>query len=172
MDSLEKHVIFPGTFNPITLGHVDLVNRALKLFSQLTLAIFKERKSTDDFLNEEERLRACQLCFKHYKKVNVVFFDGLLVDLVKEINACAVLRGIRTIADFNYEMKMNCINKELNHAFETILLPSQQKFLFCSSSIVKKIAEFDINQTRSFLPEIVFNILKEKYSKNQKDFLV
>lgn len=133
-------ILYPGTFDPITLGHIDLLNRASRLFDEIVVAIAIGHHKKP-LLAINERIQLAQECTSHLPNVQVVGFEGLLVELFKEHNATAVLRGLRAVSDFEYEFQLANINRELDGQFETVFLTPAQEYSFISSTLVREIAK-------------------------------
>ena len=156
-----KTVIFPGTFDPITLGHVDLVQRAAALFDNVVLAIANSEKKQPLF-SLEQRISLCQQSFSHLPNVEAQGFSGLLVDFAKANNSQIVLRGTRSIADFEYELQLANMNRALQPGFETVFLNALPELSHISSSLVREIAALG-GDVQPFVPAPVFAALQEKF---------
>lgn len=157
-------VLYPGTFDPITLGHIDLLNRASRLFDHVIVAIAIGHHKKPLF-SIDERIALAKDCTKHLSNVTVVGFEGLLVELFKEHNATAVLRGLRAVSDFEYEFQLANINRELDGQFETVFLTPAQEYSFISSTFVREIAKLG-GDVHKFVATNVQNALIDKF--NQK----
>ncbi|MEC7875710.1 MAG: pantetheine-phosphate adenylyltransferase [Pseudomonadota bacterium] len=155
--------IYPGSFDPITNGHIDIALRAAKLFDEITIAVI-EKKSEKTLLTTEERLLLIKDIFSNNKNVKVISFDSLVTDLAKEKSAKIIIRGIRTIIDFDYEFKMACMNKRLYKDIETVFLAPTENFNYISSGLVREIAVLG-GDVSAFVPESVKLVLKEKFLK-------
>ncbi|NLC77274.1 MAG: pantetheine-phosphate adenylyltransferase [Clostridia bacterium] len=153
--------VYPGTFDPITNGHLDILERAVNLFDQVIIAIAEDNYKQTLFTLEERRYLVEQAC-KHLPRMEVRTFDGLLIDFVQSINANVIVRGLRAVSDFEYEMQMAMMNKKLNHNVETIFLMSASKYSFLSSSIIKQVALLD-GSIKGLVPVEVEEALKGKY---------
>ena len=153
-------VIYPGTFDPITNGHVDLVTRAVKLFDEVVIAVAigHHKKPLFDF---DERVALVETVFSHLPQVSVVGFDGLLVDLLREKNATAVLRGLRAMSDFEYEFQLANMNRELDDNFEAVFLTPSQNYSFISSTMIREIAKLGGDVTK-FVPPCVSQAFAQK----------
>ena len=132
-------IIYPGTFDPMTLGHSNLIERAARLFDHVILAIAHSKRK-EPLFNFNQRVTLAKACTSHISDVSVVGFSGLIVDLVKEYNATAVLRGVRSTADFDYELQMAEMNKAMLDSFETVFLTPATHLSFISSTLVREIA--------------------------------
>lgn len=155
-------ILYPGTFDPITLGHLDLLSRASRLFDEVVIAIAIGHHKKPLF-NIEERICLVRECVRHLPNVSVVGFDGLLVNLCRTHNATAVLRGIRAVSDFEYEFQLANINRQLDDNFETVFLTPAQEYSFISSTFVREIAKLggDIGK---FVSPSIANALTQKFA--------
>lgn len=154
-------VIYPGTFDPITNGHVDLTERAARLFGKVVVAIAHSEKKTPLF-NLEERVALCQSSLQHLDNVEVVGFSNLLIDFVHSQGARCVLRGLRAVADFEYEFQLANMNRALDPEFESIFLTPSEHLSYISSSLVREIAALSGDIT-PFVPEPVARALQERF---------
>lgn len=153
--------IFPGTFDPITFGHIDLINRTSKIFSKVIIAVAGNMKKAPLF-NLEERVALCEEIFKDNEKIEIKGFNNLLANFVKEQKAQVVIRGLRAVSDFEYEFQLATMNRRLSKDFETLFLTPAEKYSFLSSSLIKEIASLN-GDVKDFVPEVVANALYEKY---------
>jgi len=158
-----KRAIYPGTFDPITLGHVDVVERGLKIFDEIYVAVAAGR-SKKTLFSHPERVLLARKTFAKNKKVKVIGFDGLLVDLFKNIEASVVIRGIRAVSDFDYEFQMVLTNRQLDPQIETIFLPPSENYFYISSSLVKNIG-LNSGDVKTFVPREVYTQIMEKFKK-------
>lgn len=156
-----KRAIYPGTFDPITLGHVDVVQRALRIFDQIYVAV-AAGKSKKTLFSHPERIVLAKRTFADNNKVEVLGFDGLLVNLFSRIDACAVIRGIRAVSDFDYEFQMVLVNRQLDPKVETVFLPPSENYFYISSSLVKNIG-LNRGDIKLFVPEKVYDLIKKKF---------
>jgi len=155
-----KRAIYPGTFDPITNAHIDIVKRAKKLFDIVIIAIAQPRHKNPLF-TLEERLFLVKESLKDMENLEVLTFDGLLVDLCKKLNVNVLIRGIRAVSDFDYEFQIAWMNRKLFNDIETIFLMPSEEYFFLSSSLVKEVAMLGGN-IDNFVPEIVkFELLKK-----------
>ena len=155
--------IYPGTFDPITLGHLEIIQRASNIFPFLIVGIAKSSKKNILFsIEERTNFIKHAIEMRQLYNVKVVSFDGLLVDFAQQNNIKVIIRGLRALADFEYEFQMSYMNKKLNHNIETIFLPATEKENFISSSFVKEIARLHGN-LKEFVPDIVEKRLLQIY---------
>ncbi len=136
---MKTHALYPGTFDPITNGHIDLVARASGLFDKITVAIAASSAKNPAF-DHDKRIKLAAKALKKYKNVSVVGFDVLLADFAKKQKAQVVIRGLRAVSDFEYEFQLANMNRHLAPKIETIFLTPSEKYSFISSSLVKEIA--------------------------------
>ena len=155
-------VIYPGTFDPITNGHVDLTERAALLFDRVVVAIAYSEKKTPLF-NLEERVALCQASLGHLDNVEVTGFSNLLTDFTKSQGARCVLRGLRAVADFEYEFQLANMNRAMYPEFESIFLTPAENLSYISSSLVREIAAMNGDIT-PFVPPQVAAALEKKFA--------
>ena len=158
-----KTAIYPGSFDPITNGHIDIAYRAAKLFDKLIIAV-AEKKSAKELFTLEERLLFIEDIFSNNNDIEVVPFKNLVTDLAREKSANIIVRGVRTVLDFDYEFKMAVMNKKLHEDIETVFFNSTENFSYISSSLVREIAVLG-GDVSAFVPESVELLLKEKFLK-------
>ncbi len=158
---MDYSVIFPGTFDPITNGHLDLIERAAKMFSKVIVAI-AENKRKNPFFTLEERVDMAKTVLSHIKNVEVKGFGNLLADFTKACGAYAVVRGLRVVSDFEFEFQLANMNRRLYPEFETIFLTPSLQFSFISSTLVREIASLK-GDVSPFVHTIVEKKLKERY---------
>jgi pantetheine-phosphate adenylyltransferase len=159
----KKIAVYPGTFDPITNGHCDVVWRGLKLFDEIIVAIAKNG-SKDPLFTVEERLEMVRKTFEDVPNIEVDSFDGLLVDYVVHRGADTILRGLRAVSDFEYEFQLGLMNRKLNKDVQTVFLMTGLRWIFISSSIIKEAARFGGNM-QGMVPDIVHEKLKERFGK-------
>ena len=153
--------IYPGSFDPITNGHLDLIQRGLLLFDQLVIAI-ADNPDKKPLFSGEERLEMVKATVEGLKQVEVLLFTGLLADLAKERQACAIIRGVRAVSDFEFEFQLALMNRKLAPQTETVFLIPSEKYTYLSSNLIKDIARFN-GVITNFVPEIVEKKLKQKF---------
>jgi pantetheine-phosphate adenylyltransferase len=162
---LKKIAVYPGTFDPITNGHLDLINRGAVIFDEMIVAVAKKPKNPLLF-SIEERIHMIKKTIKKNSTVKVESFDGLLVDYVKKKKACVIIRGLRAVSDFEFELSMALMNRKLNPDVETFFMMTSALYSYLSSGIVKEIASLN-GSVKDFVPSIVEKMLKEKFSKKK-----
>ncbi len=152
--------IYPGSFDPVTYGHLDIIRRSCQMVDELIVGVLYNKAKMPLF-SVEERVRMLEEATKDLPKVKVVPFEGLLVEFARKMEAKVVVRGLRAITDFEYELQMAQTNHKLEPAVETVFLTTSLKYSYLSSTIVKEVAAFggDISQ---FVPEIVEERIREK----------
>jgi pantetheine-phosphate adenylyltransferase len=158
-----KIAIYPGSFDPVTNGHLDIVKRGLKLFDKIIVTIlYNPGKET--LFSVDERLDMLQMSMKNLSNVEIDRFDGLLVDYAAKRKANAILRGMRAVSDFEYEFQMALMNRRLNREIQTVFLMTGLRWIFTSSSIIKEAARFGGN-IEGMVPSMVLKRIKEKFRK-------
>ncbi len=157
----KNSVIYPGTFDPVTNGHVDLAERAARLFDRVVFAIAHSPKKTP-FFTLDERISLSEEALSHLNNVSVMGFSGLLIDFARDQNTECVLRGLRAVADFEYEFQLANMNRAMYKEFESVFLTPSEHLSYISSSLVREIAELggDVSQ---FVPVNVATALKNKF---------
>ena len=153
--------IYPGSFDPVTFGHLDIMTRACNIVDELIIGVLRNKAKMPLF-SVEERVKMLEEVTSDLPNVRIMPFDGLLVDFVKEMDAQVVIRGLRAITDFEYELQMAQTNYKLAPEVEYIFLPTNLQYSYLSSSMVKEVAAFggDISQ---FVSEAVIDRIKERY---------
>ncbi len=159
----ERIVIYPGTFDPVTLGHLDVIKRALQLFDRVVVAV-ATKSGKNPLFSRNERVSMIKVCTKDLKNVDVESFSGLLVDYVKKKDSFVVIRGLRELSDFESEFQQATVNRKLNPDFETVFVVTSPKFFHLNSTVVKEIASMHGN-VKCFVPAFVELALKKKFAK-------
>lgn len=156
-----KIAIYPGTFDPVTNGHLSILKRAVPVFDKIIAAVAVDNNKNTLF-SLEERVEMLKESVKEMPNVEVEAFSGLLVEFAKRKNAVAIVRGLRVVSDFEYEMQMAAFNKDLYDGVETIFFTAATEYAFVSSSMIKSIAVLDGDVSR-FVPAVVHNGLRKRY---------
>jgi len=163
--SAKRIAIYPGTFDPITNGHLDLVERSACIFDEVIVAISSNPRKNPLF-SIEKRLELVNVTTAGMENVSVDSFDELLVDFVKKKNAHFIIRGLRAVSDFEFEFQLAAANRRLNEQAETIFLTPSESNYFTSSSLVREIAYYD-GEVASFVPQVVEDALREKMRQSR-----
>lgn len=156
--------VYPGTFDPITNGHMDVIKRALKIFDQLIVAVAISSYKKSPIFSVEERLNFIRETSAGLENLKIEAFDGLLVEFVKQKGAVAIVRGLRAISDYEFELQLAHANRRLYRDIETVFLMPSEEFSFLSSSLVKEIVYFG-GSVKSLVPPVVEKALREKFQK-------
>lgn len=157
---MQTIAIYPGTFDPITNGHLDIIERAVKLFDQVVIAVAASARKSPS-LPLTTRTELVKLSVKPFKNVEVCSFKGLLIDFAKQKNAHVIIRGLRAISDFEYELQLAGMNRRMAPDIETIFLAPAEQYAFISATIVREILEME-GDVSSFVPKQVADALKKK----------
>lgn len=155
--------VCPGSFDPITNGHLDIIKRASLLFDKVVVLVSINPSKNCSF-TQEERVEMIKECTQSMENVSVDTFSGLLADYVKDNNACAIVKGLRAVSDFEYEFQQSLANKNINPNAETVFLTTSAEFMFLSSSLVKQIALFG-GDISDFVPEIILDQIQKRLRK-------
>jgi pantetheine-phosphate adenylyltransferase len=155
-----KIAIYPGTFDPVTNGHLDILERALKLFDRVIITVALNT-TKNPFFTEEERLNLLRNATKRFKNVEIDSFQGLLVDYVRQRKAIVVVRGLRAMTDFEYELQMALMNRKLDEKMETVFLMPTEKYTYLSSNVVREIARLG-GDVSKLVPPAVLKALQQK----------
>jgi pantetheine-phosphate adenylyltransferase len=159
-----KHIaVYPGTFDPVTSGHIDLLERSLRIFDEVIVAVAENPKKAPLF-SLSERIAMFKDVTADCKGAMIEGFDGLLVDYVRKKRAVAIIRGLRAVSDFEYEMQMALMNRRLDNAIETVFMMPNEAYSFITSTIVKEAASYG-GDVSSLVPQIVVEKLKMKFCK-------
>lgn len=156
------NAVYPGTFDPVTNGHIDMVKRAAKMFDHITVAV-ASNTGKQPLFNMDERVAMAANALSAYPNVSVVGFDNLLVDFTHSHNASVILRGLRAVSDFEYEFQLAGMNRNLASDIETIFLTTAEQYAYLSSSLVKEVARLGGDVTK-FVPGEVIAEIKKKLS--------
>jgi len=163
---MKRIAICPGTFDPITNGHIDIVMRSLSIFDEVVVAVAPNPKKTPLF-KVEERMALIRESFKDLARITIESFDGLLVDYVKEKGGVAIVRGLRAISDFEYELQMALMNRRLDSGIETVFMMPSEEYSFLTSTMIKEIASFG-GSVRGLVPDVVERALREVFGKQDE----
>ena len=161
---MNRTVICPGSFDPVTLGHIDIIGRAAAMFDRVIVAVLINSAKKPVF-TVDERIRLLEKALVGLDNVEIRSFDGLLAEYARKTGADAVVRGLRSVSDFEYEVQRSLTNKKLNPELETIFLTSRAEYMFLSSSIVKQIAVLNGDIT-NFVPECIHDEIKNRLAGN------
>ncbi len=164
MDNKEERVaIYPGTFDPLTNGHIDLVKRSLKIFDEVIIAVAPSRKK-EPLFTLDERLALISGAIKKLKGARVDVFSDLLVDYARARRSVAIIRGLRAVSDFEYELQMALMNRRLDADIETVFMMPSEEHTFLSSTIVKEVASYG-GSVQGLVPAVVERALKQKFKE-------
>ncbi|BDF33864.1 MULTISPECIES: pantetheine-phosphate adenylyltransferase [Extibacter] len=157
--------VYPGSFDPVTYGHLDIIERSAKLVDELIIGVLNNKAKTPLF-SAEERVRMLKEVTKGMPNVTIIPFDGLLVEFARRMEATMVVRGLRAITDFEYELQMSQTNHKLEPEIETVFLTTGLDYSYLSSTTVKEVAAFggDISQ---FVPDLVADTMREKMNRRR-----
>jgi pantetheine-phosphate adenylyltransferase len=163
IDSVQRVAIYPGSFDPVTNGHLDVIQRAGTMFDELIVAVaFNDQKHKSTLFSIDERITLLQETCAHIPSIRVVRLGGLLVDFAKQEKVAAIVRGLRAISDFEFEFQMALMNRKMEPTVETIFMMPKEEYTYISSRIVKEIARLGGN-VRSFVPDCVVHALAKKF---------
>lgn len=158
-------VIYPGSFDPVTYGHIDIINRCSKKFDKVIVSVLNNNSKKNMF-TVDERITLLKKALEEYDNVEVDSFNGLLIDYARKKNCSLIVRGLRAVSDFEYEMQMALVNKKLSKDIETIYMVARGEYSYLSSSIVKEVATFG-GDISCFVPKVVEKAIKEKLNGGQ-----
>lgn len=153
-------VVYPGSFDPCTNGHLDIIARAARLFDRVVVAVLVNNAKTPLF-SAEERVTLLKKALKDYDNVEVHSFSGLLVDFMKEVNANIIIKGIRALSDYEYEFQMALTNNALAPEIETLFIPASKDYMFLSSSLVKEVSKYGGTLT-GLVPDCLISVINER----------
>jgi len=157
---MRMKAIYPGSFDPITNGHLDLIKRSLDIFQEITIAVVVNPHKKPLF-TVEERIKMIKNAVKNNRRIKIASFNGLLVDFARKEKGNTIIRGLRAIADFEYEFQMALMNRKMNKDIHYVYMMPSEEYTYLSSSLVKEIALLG-GDVRKFAPKLVVNMLKEK----------
>jgi pantetheine-phosphate adenylyltransferase len=159
-----RKVIYPGTFDPVTYGHIDVIKRATELFDAVVVTVAINAGKAPLF-STEERVSMLKESLKEFTNVSVDSFDGLVVDHAKIFGAQAIIRGLRAVSDFEYEFQMALMNRKLAKNIATVFLMPHEKFTYLNSTIIRNLASLN-SDVNDFVPPVVAEALKKKFKKS------
>lgn len=162
---MTRTAIYPGTFDPVTRGHIDICKRGLKMFDHIVIGV-ADSLAKKPFFDIDERQDMLEMVFADNDRISVRRFSGLLIDFARECDAEVIIRGLRAISDFEYEVQLAGMNRSLAHEIETVFLTAAQRFAFVSSSLVREIAKLDGDVSEFLHPEVL-NRLTDKIRNNR-----
>jgi len=160
---METRAVYPGSFDPVTNGHIDLIQRSAALFDKVVVAILRNTEKVPLF-SVEERTEMLEDVVRDLKNVSVTSFKGLLVDFVEQVGASVIIRGIRAVSDYEYELQMALMNRRLSNKVETVFMLPAESYSFLSSKLVKEIAQLG-GAIHGFVPADVEKRLSRKFLK-------
>ena len=160
MNAQERVAVYPGSFDPVTNGHLDIIERALVVFDKVIVAVL-ENPEKQPLFHVEERRRMLETLFRDEPRVEIDTFHGLLVDYVRSKNARVIIRGLRAVTDFEYEFQMALMNRRLNENVETVFLMAGENFSYVSSRLIKEVHRFG-GDIRGLVPPLVLEYLTRK----------
>jgi len=162
---MKNIAVYAGTFDPITFGHIDLVTRAVQIFDRVIVAVAASPKKSPLF-SLSERVSLCEEVLKHLPSVEVRGFDSLLLSFAKENGANVILRGLRTVTDFDYEFQLASMNRHLNPSIESMFLVPSENYMYISSTLVREIASLG-GAVSDFVPETIKQALYQKFNRKE-----
>lgn len=163
---MARIAVCPGSFDPITYGHLDIITRAAKVFDELYVVVLNN-SSKKPLFSVEERIELIDTVTKNIPNVKVDSFQGLLVDYAESVNADAIIRGLRAVSDFEYEMQITSMNRVLSDKIETFFIMTNNQYSFLSSSIVKEVAKYEGKISELVPPEVEEALIK-KFNENKE----
>ena len=160
----QRIAVCPGSFDPITNGHMDIIMRGSQIFDKIYVCVLDNTEKPNTLFTKEERVALIKEATKDMPNIIVDSYNGLLIDYARKVNAKAILRGLRAVSDFEYEMRITSMNRKLKPDVDTFFIMTDKKYSFLSSSIVKEVAKYQ-GDVSDLVPAVVNEALKEKFSK-------
>ncbi len=160
--------IYPGSFDPMTLGHLNIVRRASRIFDRVVVCVMKNREKTPMF-TIEERVDQARRCTARFPNVEVTTSDILLAEYAKNFEDPVIVKGLRAVSDFDYEFQIALINKKMNPELETLFLTSSEKYMFLSSTVVKEMAAYGADLTEFVPREIIQDVIDKTKNRRQTE---
>ncbi len=162
-NKVSRIAVYPGSFDPVTYGHLDIIQRSVRLFD-FVIVLVGDNPQKKPLFSPKERVDMIQKSVTEMPSVSVEHFDGLLLDFVRRKGASVIIRGLRAVSDFEYEFQRALLNRDIDPSIETVFIMTKDNYAFLNSSIVKEIAQF-AGPVSSYVPEIVAQKLNEKFKK-------
>lgn len=160
--------VYPGSFDPITNGHLNVIERASMVFDKVVVAVLENPEKTNSMFSVEERVNLIKKSIKHIDNVEVESFKGLLIHFLQSKDSKVIIKGLRTVADFEYEFKMALMNKKLDPSIETLFMMTDSKYSYISSTAIKQILQYG-GCIKDLVPEVILNDIIIKAKNNKKD---
>jgi pantetheine-phosphate adenylyltransferase len=161
---MQTTVIYPGTFDPITNGHLDIIERSALLFPKIIVAVAAS-PSKKPLFDLAQRIELVRQSTQHLNNVEVIGFSGLLADVIKQHNIKAIIRGVRAVADFEYELQLSHLNRLLTNGVESLFFPPSDRWSYVSSTMIREISLHG-GDTQALVPQVVYQALNAKYKRN------
>ncbi|TNH01171.1 pantetheine-phosphate adenylyltransferase [Testudinibacter sp. TR-2022] len=163
---MQTSVIYPGTFDPITNGHLDIIERSALLFPKIIVAVAAS-PSKKPLFELEQRIELVRQSCRHLTNVEVIGFSGLLAEVIKQYQVKAIIRGVRAVADFEYELQLSHLNRLLTHGVESLFFPPSDRWSYVSSTMIREISLHG-GDTQALVPQVVYQALQQKHAKHQQ----
>jgi pantetheine-phosphate adenylyltransferase len=157
-----RKILYPGTFDPVTFGHIDLIKRAIELFDAVVVTVAKNPGKQKPLFTVDERVKMLKESLKEFENISIDSFDGLVVDHANAVGASGILRGLRAVSDFEYEFQMALMNRKLDNNIATVFLMPHEKYTYLNSTIIRNLAELK-SDVSEFVPPVVVAALKKKF---------